>query len=135
MRRNGENFMRHNNAIIKVGSSDEFFSRIKQVCKKLDKNEIVQTAHIITFEDPIDLTKFLTPKKIEIINVVKRNPQTTVTRLSEILHRDRSSVQKDIVSMANVGILKVNDVINPGHGIKKLISLAYEKLTLQASII
>lgn len=127
--------MQHSNAVIKVGNPDEFFSRIKQVCKKLDKKEKIQTAHIITFEDPIDLTRFITPKKIEIINVVKSNPQATVTELSEILHRDRSSVQKDIISMANIGILKVNSVTNPGHGIKKLISLAYEKLTLQAEII
>lgn len=67
--------------------------------------------------------------------MVKNNPQSTVTKLSKMLHRDRSSVQKDIASMANVGILTVNEVTNPGHGIRKLISLAYEKLTLQISII
>ena len=127
--------MQHNNAIIKIGNSDEFFSRIKQVCKKLDRKETVQSAHIITFEDPIDLIRFLTPKKMEIINTIKNNPQTTVTMLSELLRRDRSSVQKDIVNLTEVGIVKIDRVNNPGHGIKKLISLAYEKLTLQASII
>lgn len=127
--------MPNNNAIIKLGSSDEFFSRIKQVCQKLDNREAVESSHIITFEDPVDLAKFLTPKKLEILNAIKLNPKTTVTRLSSILHRDRSAVQKDISSMTEIGILNVHEEKNPGHGIHKLISLAYEKLTLQASII
>lgn len=55
--------MQKKNVIIKIGSSDDFFSRIKQVCKKIDNNEQIQPAHIITFEDPVDLAKFLTPKK------------------------------------------------------------------------
>lgn len=126
--------MRNSKVIIKTGTADDFFVRLKDTARKLDNKEIIKPAHIITFEDPSDMISFLSPKKMELINAIKTNPLKTITELAETLHRNRSSVSKDINSMAEVGIVKVDKVNNPGHGVAKRVSLSFDKLVLQAAI-
>lgn len=131
---NGKNIMENKtNVIIKYGTEEDFFNNARSIMQKLDKGEIVEPAHIITFGDPVDMVKFLTPKKLEMINLIRSNPSKTITELAVSLKRNRSSVSRDINSMADVGIIKVDPVNNPGHGRSKIVNLMHDTFLLQAA--
>lgn len=119
--------------VIKIGTEADFFSNARKVMQKLDKKELIEDAHIITFGDPVDMMKFMTPKKLEVISLIKSSPAKTITEIAAALKRNRSAVSRDINSMADVGIVKIDSVNNPGHGKAKIVNLMHENFLLQAS--
>jgi predicted transcriptional regulator len=126
--------MKKSNIMIGLGSVEDFFATAKEIAHKLDKKEMVEPAHIVTFADPSDLIKFLSPKKMEVINFIKTHPQKTIKEISHLLQRNRSSISKDINSMIDAGIVKINVVKDPEQGFIKKIGLFYDKIVLQAAL-
>lgn len=65
MTKNGKNIVENKTkTVIKIGTETEFFSNARKVMQKLDKKEPIEDAHIITFDNPVDMMKFITSKKI-----------------------------------------------------------------------
>lgn len=124
--------MKNLNLKLKNGSVEEFFTESKKYAKKFDKKKVVSDSNIIIFEDPSELIKFLSPKKIALINTIKQHPLDTITNIAKYLNRDRASVSRDIKSMAEVGMVKVQTKSNSGHGLAKTVDLSFQNLTLQA---
>lgn len=122
----------NNNIVVTNGTVDEFFSRVKKLAQQIDRGEILESSHTITFEDPNDMIKFLSPKKMAVIKAIKSHPANTITDLARFVERNRSSVSKDIKEMVKFGIVTIENKINPGHGQSKIVNLAFPKLTLQA---
>lgn len=120
------------NITVKSGNADEFFSRVRKIAKKFDKGEVVDSSNTITFEDPADMIKFLSPARIAVIQAIKSHPATTITNIARFVERNQSSVSKDIKEMVKFGIVKVEKGINPGHGQAKFVNLAFPTLILQA---
>lgn len=101
--------------IVKTGTRDEFFARGKKVAKMLDEGRHLAQSRIISFEDPNDLTKFLTRTKLALLAVLRKKPDS-ITGLARTLHRSRAAVDRDIQLLELVGIVESEYVINPGHG-------------------
>ena len=125
--------MKKNNLNIKLGTEEDFFNNALLVARKLDNGETVEPKNIIIFEEPEEMMQFLTPKKREVINAIRVHPRSSITEISQFVHRHVSSVSRDINSMVQVGIVQVEDVINPGHGKTKRLSLPFKNMTLQVS--
>jgi predicted transcriptional regulator len=54
----------------------------------------------------------------------------SITELSERLHRDRSSVKRDIDELERAGLIEVEDMPLPGHGRKKEVRAVAEQVLL-----
>lgn len=131
---NGENSMsKLNNIIVKVGSTQDFFDRVRQTMKSLDEGKPLESSHSITFEDPSDMLHFLNEGKIKLINVIRAQPDS-ITNLAKRSQRSREAVSKDIREMAKYGLIKISNAINPGHGRQKIIELVAGSLKLEAVI-
>jgi predicted transcriptional regulator len=126
--------MKNNNLEIVLGTEKDFFNEALRVARKLDKKESIESKNVIMFEEPEELMQFLTKKKREVIDAIRFHPRSSITEISTFLHRHVSSVSRDINSMAKYGIVKVEDVINPGHGKIKCVSLPFKNMMLQASL-
>lgn len=126
--------MNKNNLQIKLGNEEDFFKQALSIAKKLDNKELIKSEHIIMFEDPEEMLQFLTPKKREVINAIRVHPWSSITEISKFVQRNVSSVSRDINSMIQVGILEVEDAINPGHGKVRRVSVPFDNMTLQASL-
>ncbi len=55
-----------NNVIIKTGSTEDFFDKIRGVMKNLDKGIIPESSHVITFEDQTEMLSFINERNIEL---------------------------------------------------------------------
>jgi predicted transcriptional regulator len=84
------------NVKVSSGSVDAFFKRSHERAVKLDRKAKLPTDLRITFEDPADLIRALSVQRVRMLQVVRRNPRPTVTRLATMLRRDRKSVIRDV---------------------------------------
>jgi predicted transcriptional regulator len=110
-----------------------FRRRSRELARKMDRGEKIRPEKSITFENPIEMAKVLTPERIRLYQVVKRK-ETSVTSLANGLKRDRSSVSRDVRLLELKGLLKTHQVSNPGHGRVKMVTAPVEKLTLVAEL-
>ena len=134
MKTNKTNFDRKLNDItIRTGSTEEFFKKIKNVMKDLDERKPITPSHTITFEDPMEMLHFLNEGKINLINVIRIQPDS-ITNIAKKANRSREAVSRDIKEMAKYGLVKIINAINPGHGRHKIIGLEANQLKLEAVI-
>ena len=123
-----------NNVKVSSGSVEDFFKRSRERAVKLDRKEKLPTDLRITFEDPADLMRALSAQRIKVLQVVKRNPRPTVTKLANILKRDRKSVTRDIVVLEKLGLIRTKTEANPGHGVVKVVEPLAVRYHLTATL-
>ena len=60
--------------VIKSGTEREFFERGRRHARKARAGERLPESRLITFEDPADLMKVLSPAKLDLLRTVKAHP-------------------------------------------------------------
>lgn len=116
-----------------VADEHQFFARGKRLAKLADKGERIPNEAVISFGDPADLVRVLTPAKLNLIGALREKPDS-ITGVAARLHRDRSAVVRDIEQLREAGLLAVESRPLPGHGTMKFVSLVARKLRLQAEL-
>lgn len=101
--------------VITTGGPDEFFRRGKQIARLVDQGKPIPCERTISFEDPDDLVRLVTTAKLLLIREVRDCPGS-ITDLALRLHRDRSSVKRDVEALHRIGLLEVEEKPLPGHG-------------------
>jgi predicted transcriptional regulator len=129
-----KNTMKNSDKVtVKVGSIEEFFDEMHKIMQAVDRGEVVKSQNTITFGDPRDMLQFLSPKRMEVYTAIKKHPDS-ITNIAKSVERNRSSVSKDIKELLRAGIVKIDSIINPGHGRIKVVKPAYPNIILQASL-
>ena len=64
---------------------------------------------------------------------VMREPRT-INELSRRLHRNRSSVTKDVGLLEKMGLIVSQRQANPGHGIQKVVQSIAPKIEMVATL-
>ena len=118
---------------VTLGDEDAFFARGKTIAAIADAGKPIPNEWIISFGDPADLLKMLTPARLELIGALKSGP-SSITAISDRLNRDRSSVSKDVEQLQVCGLLHVVQKVLPGHGKQKEVSLTAPRMQLQAML-
>ena len=121
------------NVIVNTGTAGDFFQRSREIARKIDGGEALEPEYTLTFEDPGDMFAVMSPARLELFRAAKAEA-ASITALAQRLHRDRSSVKKDVDILAAAGLLDVVDTSLPGHGRQKFISAAADRIYLQAVV-
>ena len=117
-----------------VADENEFFARGKRLAALADAGKPIPCESVISFGDPADLLKMLTPARLALMSAVKAQPDS-ITAIAERLHRDRSAVKRDVDSLHKAGLLAVESTVLAGHGMMKRVSLAAQKMRLKAELV
>lgn len=121
------------NLTITAGGTDEFFDRSISRARKLDRKEEFPAEMRLTFEDPADLLRALTPQRVRVICAVRKRP-APVSDLAAILKRDPSAVKRDVRVLTSLGLLRTQEEKNPGHGRRKIVEPYASRYELVAMI-
>ena len=100
---------------------ESFFLRGKNTAKLLDQKKAIQKRRVISFEDPLDLAKFLMKTKLKLVSDIRKNPRS-ISRLAKDLKRSRAAIHKDVQELESIGIVKSEYIVNPGHGRSKIVT-------------
>ena len=122
------------NLTIKTATEADFFKRGRELAQLADKGESLPQECIISFEDPADVLKLLTTTRLALFRSIKAQPGS-ITAIATRLHRDRSAVMRDVNELANVGLVKIEPKVLPGHGKMKEVSATAERFKLEAELV
>ena len=120
---------------VAVGSAGAFFRRGRDIAGRLDRDQAVPQSARITFEEARDFFAALTRARIRLLEALReaRGP-VSITAIAGMVKRHRSVVSKDIGVLSRLGMVRIDEVLLPGHGKQKLVSPAAHKVELTAVV-
>ena len=80
--------------------------RFVDAWERAERGEMVETETHVTFESWAGLSAVLTPKRVELLRHVHRNPAATVAELARALGRDYKRVREDVEELAASGLIE-----------------------------
>lgn len=118
---------------VRAGTAREFFERGRNYAKRVRSGAPLGKSHLITFEDPIDMMRILSPAKLALLRAVKAHPGS-IGSIAARLGRDRSAVTREVAQLRRVGLVRVVEEVLPGHGRMKKVSSVASEIRLEAII-
>jgi len=116
-----------------MGTAREFFKRGRDYARQARAGERLPESRLITFEDPADMARVLTPAKLVLLRAVKERPGS-IGALALRLKRDRSAVTREVAELKRFGLVRVDEEVLPGHGRMKKVSAIAGEIRIEAVI-
>lgn len=117
--------------VARTGDVAGFFSRAKDAAQRADRGEAFEGKVTLSFEDPQRMFTVLSQARRRLMAEVMHEPRT-INELSQRLHRNRSTVTKDVGLLEKLGLLESHRQANPGHGIQKLVRAVAPQIEMVA---
>jgi predicted transcriptional regulator len=116
-----------------TGSTEEFFGRVRERARKLDRGETLPPEIAITFEDPLELLNVLTAERVRLLRRAKAG-SLSISDLASGLRRDLRAVSRDVVLLEKAGLLRTRYQPNPGHGRIRIVEPVAREYRLTANL-
>jgi len=98
--------------------------------EKMSQGEPVEAQRIITFQDPLQMIECLTAQRIRLCQVVRKK-RLSISTPAEELGRNRGSVTRDGNKLKKLGLLRLREEVNPGHGVVQIVEPAAQKFEMR----
>lgn len=119
--------------VIRTDDVSGFFDRAKDAARRADRGGTFDGKVTLSFEDPRKMFTVLSEARRRLMVEVMTEPRT-ISELSLRLHRNRSSVTKDVGLLERLGLIVSQRQANPGHGIQKLVRSVAPKIEMVATL-
>jgi predicted transcriptional regulator len=116
-----------------VESIDDFFSRMKDNARELDRGSAVRPGFHLSFEDPADFLEVITPARVRLLREISTEP-VTLSALALILARDPSAVRRDVALLESQSLVTTSKVSNAGHGKRTMVRRVATRIELAAVV-
>jgi predicted transcriptional regulator len=112
----------------------EHSRRSKEVARALDEHaESLPYSKVFTSFEFEEFLSQLTPKRFELLRLASKG-QRSIADLAAAARRDPSAVSRDVSKLSELGLVKVEAVVNEGHGRKKVVTPVATTISINASI-
>jgi len=95
---------------IRVESINDSLEKFKDIFNKLKAGEEIKKEEYIAVSSIEELNKLFSPKKIQILNFLKKNRINSIKELAEKLDRDYKNVYSDLKFFEKLGIVELEKV-------------------------
>tara|TARA_Y100000310_G_scaffold342430_1_gene445664 strand:- start:5 stop:379 length:375 start_codon:yes stop_codon:yes gene_type:complete len=124
--------MKVKNIILEIKPLKDTFKGAMNVMDKIEKGEKVIKKDIISFEDVEVMRKILTPRRIELLKIIKHKHPKSIYELAKLLGRDPKSVNTDITILHQLGMLDLEHITKGREIIKPIVD--YDKINVAIAI-
>jgi predicted transcriptional regulator len=91
---------------IGIRDFDETLDEAAKTVKAVLAGEMVKPkGHRLFFASPEALKRFLTPKRIELIRLIRKRQPNSINQLAALAHRDFKRVYQDVMSLTEAGLV------------------------------
>ena len=93
---------------VKIGirSTDDVLREAAETMKSVAAGKKVKPkGHRLFFTSPEALRRFLTPKRLELIRLIRERRPGSINELAAFAHRDFKRVYEDIMSLTEAGLI------------------------------
>ena len=98
--------MKVKNIVVEIKSLEKSLGEFVETYKKIAAGNKVKKKNIISFESVEIMRKVLTPKRIELLGLIRRKKPGSVYELAKMAHRDPKSVNTDVKVLERLGMLE-----------------------------
>ncbi len=89
-----------------IRSTDDVLRETAETMKSVAAGKKVRPkGHRLFFTSPEALRQFLTPKRLELIRLIRKRRPASINDLASMAHRDFKRVYEDIQSLAQAGLI------------------------------
>ncbi|MBK9444530.1 MAG: MarR family transcriptional regulator [Comamonadaceae bacterium] len=119
--------------VIRTDDLDKFFSRAEDAARRADQAQKFEEKVTLSFEDPQRMFTVLSETRRRLMSEVMHEAKT-IKELTTRLHRNRSSVTKDVGMLEKMGLIVSRRQPNPGHGFQKVVQSIAPKIEMVATL-
>ncbi|QTR46077.1 hypothetical protein J9253_19175 [Thiothrix litoralis] len=94
--------MLNNTLFISIGNIDDDFV---DVIEAWESGKSAQPVNKLTFESMAGFLSYLTPKRWELLTVLRQQGHQSIKKLSEILKRDYKNTHTDVKALMECGLI------------------------------
>ena len=119
---------------VKIGikSLENVLEDTKEVMKKLERGEKVKPEKGLYFESIEGFRKALTPKRLELLHLIREKQPGSIQELTRLSKRDIKSVATDITLLEELGLI---DIKRKKEGRRESIPVVnYNKINLEIAV-
>lgn len=93
---------------VKVGirSTDQVLQEAVETMQSVARGKRIKPkGNRLFFTSPEALRRFLTPKRLEVIRLIRERRPDSINQLAALAHRDFKRVYEDVMSLAGAGLV------------------------------
>lgn len=111
----------------------DFKKKIKGELRAIDKGKAKKlTEDSISFQSLDQLRKFLTPKRLELLRVIRHKKPGSIYELAKLVGRTPENVNTDIKYLKQMGFVEITKIKDIRE--KIVPEVGYDKMTLEISV-
>lgn len=88
-----------------IKSLKEGLQDFVKTCKAIERGEKVKKEVGVYFEDAEAFKKALTPKRLELLRLIKKHQPKTLHQLSRLANRDLKNITQDVELLKSLGLV------------------------------
>jgi predicted transcriptional regulator len=94
---------------IKIGVKDlsTVLHETREAMEQLAAGRSIPKVHDVNFTSYEAMRKLLTPRRLELLHVIKEQCPGSVYELAQLVGRDVKNINDDLVILANVGLIEL----------------------------
>jgi predicted transcriptional regulator len=112
---------------------DGHVQRSRERSRRRESGERLEPEKIITFADPAMMIECLTAQRMRLVETARKK-KLSISALAEELGRNRGAVTRDVNKLKKLGLIRLREKINPGHGIVQLVEPVAKKIEMRATL-
>lgn len=122
--------MKVKNVNVEIKPLGEVLKDAATVMNKIKKGEKVRPKKALSFGNVDSFRKFFTPRRLELLQVIKHKHPESIYQLAKLTNRDFKSVVTDIRILERFGMIDTKKVsIKGGYKIRPIFD--YDKLSVE----
>lgn len=112
---------------------DGHVRRSRERNRRRELGERLEPEKIITFADPVMMVECLTAQRMRLVETARKK-RLSISALADELGRNRGAVTRDVNKLKKLGLIRLREKINPGHGIVQLVEPVAKKIEMRATL-
>jgi predicted transcriptional regulator len=112
---------------------DGHVRRSRERNRRRELGERLEPEKIITFADPVMMMECLTAQRMRLVETARKK-RLSISALADELGRNRGAVTRDVNKLKKLGLIRLREKINPGHGIVQLVEPVAMKIEVRATL-
>ncbi len=116
--------------------TDGFEGHVQRSLDRAHKRELgehLEPEKIITFADPVMMAECLTAQRMRLVETARRR-RLSISALAEELGRNRGAVTRDVNKLKKLGLIRLREQVNPGHGVVQIVEPIARKIEMRATL-